>query len=356
MSRGSEMSSFSSTRFQVKSSIATNAVSNWSELSAMSFGAVIEWASRQSWAVEMAECAQDSQWHAEGDVWTHTVRVCDVLQAGEHWRHLESPAQRLLLFSALLHDVAKPRTTSRDSITGRIQSPKHAVKGEAMARAILASIDCPFRQRESICALVRNHGAPVHIFSRPDPEIEMTRLSWLLRNDWLYQLALADLRGRDSRESNRSEDDLKLFLELARETGCVNSEYPFANDAARFLAGCRELSSLHYVPHQEFRCEAIVMSGMPASGKDTWIQQNLKGSAVVSLDQIRQTEKIDPGKNQGRVIQKAREQCREHLRTGEDFVINATNTTRQIRRQWIDLCTSYDARVTVIYLEPPLET
>jgi len=316
----------------------------------------VQWASQQAWAIEMAQCQQDSQWHAEGDVWTHTVGVYEALQTDSTWSQLGPGEQNSLLFAALLHDVAKPITTSLDPITGRVRSPKHAVKGESLARNILANLSCPFSQREMICALVRHHGAPVHLFTKPDSNLEATRLSWLVNNRLLYHLAIADFRGRDSRRGDRNQDDLDLFAELSSELGCFDSPYPFANDTARLLAGRRELSSLHYVPHEDFRCKVTVMSGLPGTGKDTWIAKHASGVPVVSLDRIRSSENIDPKKNQGRVVRAAREQCREYLRAETDFIINATNTMRQTRKQWIDLCLSYNAHVTIVYLEPSLET
>lgn len=60
--------------------------------------------------------------------------------------------------------------------------------------------------------------------------------------------------------------------------------------------------------------------------------------------------------NQGKVIQRARELCRQHLRAGLDFVFNGTNITRQVRRRWIDLFADYGARIEIAYLEPELAT
>ena len=65
---------------------------------------------------------------------------------------------------------------------------------------------------------------------------------------------------------------------------------------------------------------------------------------------------VDATDNQGEVVQRAREQCREHLRKGRDFVFNATNTTRLIRQRWIDLFVDYNARIEIVYLEPSLVT
>ena len=154
----------------------------------------------------------------------------------------------------------------------------------------------------------------------------------------------------------RAEENLHLWKQLAEELGCFGRPYAFANDQARFLFYRDELSSLHYVPHEAPCCTVTLMSGLPAAGKDTWLATHRPELPVVSLDAIRTELDVDATDNQGTVIQSAREQCREHLRAGLDFAFNATNLTRQMRRRWIDLFADYDARIEIVYLEPPLET
>ena len=61
----------------------------------------------------------------------------------------------------------------------------------------------------------------------------------------------------------RPEDTLHLWKLAAEEAGCWDRPYPFANDHARFLFFRGELSSLHYVPREEYRCAVTLMSGLP---------------------------------------------------------------------------------------------
>jgi predicted kinase len=63
---------------------------------------------------------------------------------------------------------------------------------------------------------------------------------------------------------------------------------------------------------------------------------------------------VDATDNQGEVVQTAREQCRAHLRAGQNFAFNATNITRQMRQRWIELFADYSAKVEIVYLEPPV--
>jgi predicted kinase len=93
------------------------------------------------------------------------------------------------------------------------------------------------------------------------------------------------------------------------------------------------------------------MSGLPASGKDTWIARHLADLPQISLDAIRQEVEARPTRNQGLVVQVAREQAREFLRAGRNFVWNATNLSREIRTQVIELLAAYDAHVRIVYVE-----
>jgi predicted kinase len=154
---------------------------------------------------------------------------------------------------------------------------------------------------------------------------------------------------------SRPEDNLHLWKLLAEENGCFDAPYAFANDQTRFLFFRNELSSLHYSPREDYACTVAMMSGLPGTGKDTWLARHRRGWPVVSLDGLRDELDIDPTEDQGTVIQAAREQCREHLRAKRNFAFNATNTMRSTRKRWIDLFADYKARVEIVYLEPPLK-
>lgn len=327
---------------------------SWSELVRASPAQIIAWAEGEPWGRAMAACQQDAEWHAEGDVWTHTKMVCAEVQKLAEWPALDREAQLKLLLTAVFHDSGKPATTTRDPATGRIRSPHHAFVGAALARGVLRELGCDLAMREQIAALVRYHGRPVYLLERPSPEREVIGLSWLVRNRLLHLFAVADTRGRHTREMDRPEENLHLWKLVAEENECLDRPFAFANDHARFLFHRDRLSSLHYAPHEAYRCTVTLMSGLPGAGKDTWLAGHRPGLPIVSLDALRDELEVDPTENQGAVIQAAREKCREHLRAGRDFAFNATNITRQTRDRWISLFADYQARVEIVYLEPPL--
>jgi putative nucleotidyltransferase with HDIG domain len=331
-------------------------VKAWSDISRATNAQILAWAETQPWARAMAACQQDAQWHAEGDVWTHTRMVCSELEQLADWPSLDRAAQLKLLFTALFHDAGKPATTALDPDTGRTRSPKHALVGTEIARRVLRELECDLVTREEIAALVRFHGRPPFLLEKEKPEHEVISLSWLVNNRLLYLFALADTRGRQAKEMTRPEEKLHLWKLVAEERGCFTSAYPFVNAHARFLFYREQLSSLHYTPHEDYRCTVTLMSGLPGAGKDTWIAQHRPATPIVALDAIRDALDIEATDNQGQVIQAAIEQCRQHLRAGQNFAFNATNITRQMRQRWIELFADYGARIEIVYIEPPIAT
>jgi predicted kinase len=74
---------------------------------------------------------------------------------------------------------------------------------------------------------------------------------------------------------------------------------------------------------------------------------------VINLDEIRRKNKIAPTDKSGNgtVVQLAKAQAREYLRGRQRFVWNATNITRQMRAQLVNLFVTYKAYVKMVYVE-----
>jgi predicted kinase len=328
-------------------------VMSWADLSESDIETVLTWASDQPWCRVMADCQQDAKWHAEGDVWTHTKMVCIELSLLDEWNSLDQRERTVLLFTALFHDAAKPLTSRLDPETGHIRSPKHALKGEHLARGVLRDLGCDLTTREEIARLVRFHGRPAFLFEKEDPRHEVVGLSWLVNHKLLYLFALADTRGRTTSSKSRPEENLQYWKLVAEENNCFVQPYPFANDQARFLFYRQPDFDLNYLPHEDYRCTVTMMSGLPGSGKDTWLAKRRSDLPVIALDDIRSELEVEATDNQGVVVQFAKERCREFLRARTSFAFSATNLLRQTRQRWIDLFVDYGARVEVVYVEPP---
>ncbi|HEY4355758.1 MAG TPA: AAA family ATPase [Acidobacteriaceae bacterium] len=302
----------------------------------------------------MRSCPQDPVFHAEGDVWTHVRMVCEALAGLPEWRLLPVQEREILFAAALLHDQAKPSCTREEA--GRITSRGHSARGAIDARRILWEMDTDFTAREQVCALIRFHQSPFHLLNREDSQRQAFLISQTARCDLLGILARADILGRVCDDKQQLLDRVALFEEYCREQDCFDKPRQFPSAHSRFEYFRTAGRDPNYLAHEEPRCEAVIMSGLPGSGKDTWIENWLPDRPVVSLDAVRRELGESSTGNQGRVVQLARERAREFLRQKQDFVWNATNLSREIRGQLVDLFTDYNARVRVVYLDVPVTT
>jgi predicted kinase len=302
------------------------------------------------WFRRLSGCPQDAIFHAEGDVAVHTRLVVEALLADPAWQRLGSAERESLFWAALLHDAAKPACT-RIEPDGRVVAPGHSRRGQIMARLILSRIGAPFRQREEICHLITHHQLPFFLIGRERPQRRAHLISHQTRCDLLAILATADARGRICPDSARLFDNIALFGELCRDEGCLFQPKAFTSAHSRFLYFRLEHRSPDYAAFDDWHSEAVLLSGLPGSGKDTWLAGNAGGRAVISLDDLREALDVDPAGRQGPVIAAAREQARTLLRAHRPFIWNATNVSRQLRGQLVDLFAAYRTKVRIVYLE-----
>lgn len=317
-----------------------------------------DWASLYNqfdWIRDMRGVPQDPVHHAEGDVETHTQLVCAALENLAGYKELNRQDQEILWAAALLHDVEKRSTTIHNE-DGSISSPGHAKKGAATTRGLLyRNIPAPFHIREAVVKLVRFHGLPLWVFHKPNPAKALIAASLAVDTHHLSLLAEADVLGRECADRNELLYRIGLFRELCKEQDAYGKAKEFPSALGKLDYFMKTESSTAYVPFDDTSCEVILLSGLPGAGKDNYILKNLKDWPVVSIDAIRRKHKIHPTdkKGNGQAIQLAKEQARVFLRSKKSFVWNATNITRSMREQLIDLFLTYKAKVKIVYIEVP---
>ena len=314
----------------------------------------------------MRHTMQSPRWHGEGDVHTHTMMTCDALTSLSEYQELDKQRQQILLLATLLHDIGKTVTTTM--VDGEWQSPHHSTTGSRMAREWLWK-ECGLcgvkeltQVREAVCLLIRHHSLPPHAIDLDDARLRLHRiaanslLTPFFSIKMLCILCKADMLGRQCDDQQQMLDQIALCEEIAMEEGCLDGCFPFPSSNTRrlFLSGHNVWKQQEL--YDETWGEVVLVSGLPGTGKDTWINQNLPDLPIISLDNIRLSLRVSPTDNQGTVANMAREQAKVFLRKHEPFVWNATNITVQMRESLVSLFETYHAHARIVYLETQWDT
>ena len=314
----------------------------------------------------MQHTVQSPRWHGEGDVLTHTMMTCETLTSLTEYQELDQQRQQILYVATLLHDIGKTATTKL--VNGDWEAPHHAPRGSRMAREWLWK-ECGLcgekelvQVREAICLLIRHHSLPPHAIETDDAPLRLHRmaanslLTPFFSLKMLCMLCKADMLGRKCDDQQKMLEQVAMCEELAREEGCLDSCFTFPSCHTRrtFLSGHDVWKEQEL--YDDTWGEVIMLSGLPGTGKDTWVNRHLAGMPVVSLDAIRREMKITAKGEQGTVANIARERAKGFLRKHQPFVWNATNITSQMRESLISLFEAYHAHVRIVYLETQWDT
>ena len=314
-----------------------------------------------SFVIPMSRTQQNPAFHREGDVWTHTKMVCQELVNLDSFRNLPQKQQEIVFLAGLLHDIGKITNTRWED--GRWSSPNHALPGSKMARQFLwqdmGLCGTPEKQqfRETVCNLIRYHSFPPHAIDDPEGKRKLLAMAANGQScpsfaaELLCLLSQADARGRECHDKAHMLEQIDLCRELAKENGCYDGPYPFPSDHTQFSYLNGKDIAPEVALYDDTWGEVILMSGLPGTGKDTWIRENCPDIPMISLDEIRKEMKISPTDNQSKVVEIARERARELLRKKQPFVWNATNLSPIVRKKQIKMFTQYHASTRIVYME-----
>jgi len=162
-------------------------------------------------------CAQEPEWHPEGDVWIHTLMVID--RARELNDDLERPRLLAVMLGAICHDLGKPSTTA--FIDGRIRSLDHEQAGVAPTISLLNRLNVHtidgFDVRQQVIGLVAHHLKPGMLQKAANVgDGAFRRLAQKVDLELLARLARADCLGRTGTFDCSAMD---WFLSRARALG-----------------------------------------------------------------------------------------------------------------------------------------
>ncbi len=300
---------------------------------------------------------QNPQYHAEGDVYCHTGLVCREITKLKEWPELASREQELLFLAGAFHDIGKPACTRWED--ERWTSPNHTIIGEKVFRAMVyrecERFGLTWQERELAAKLIRYHGFPVWFWKKRRPDFELLKAAETVPMRLLHLLSMADIKGRRCKEPEPLDEYVEMFWESIKELEITNASYPFANTYTRYQYFHKDSLWQGSELYDDTTFDVWLMSGLPLSGKDTWIETYGKGMPIISLDNIREEYEIAPGNNSSKVAHIATDRAKKFLRKKEPFIWNATNIIQDIREKLCNLFTAYGARVKIIYLEVPYQ-
>lgn len=323
---------------------------------------------------EMGRCQQEPDFHAEGDVLTHTRMTLDELLTGIDPHH---PRRRTLIAAVLCHDIGKPATTVMHPEKQRLISYGHESAGVPIARELLRDLGWRGAERDAVLHLVAQHMRPGSLekngseqsFRRLAVEVgDVRAMLEVLRADRLGRRA-AD---RDTRwESTQATFHARLaaldlvprpFFDLSNEELAPITDDPVVRTWIRGALAYRAwqgglhsresaLSAAYDLARSGPRGTLYLPSGAQGSGKSTW--SSAQTAAVVSSDAIRAEHRLDPrvpADNQ-RVFQIASERTKEHMRRGADLIFDATNVDQKRRALAVDLARRYGYRIVGVMFD-----
>ena len=156
---------------------------------------------------------QNPRYHAEGDVWTHTMMVLDEAAALRH--RTENPYA--FMMAALAHDFGKALCT--EEIDGVIHAYDHELAGLAPAETFVKRITAETKVLKYVLNITALHMKPntmAHANSNPKSTSRM--FDQAMDPEGLICMALADDRGRICAERvGSTEPFLAERLEIYRE-------------------------------------------------------------------------------------------------------------------------------------------
>jgi putative nucleotidyltransferase with HDIG domain len=209
--------------------------------------------------MDLIGCEQPPQWHPEGDVFTHTCIMLEMLG--------ESEIPLSLALAVLLHDIGKPATYRYDEEDDRIRFNGHDTVGAEMSGLILRRMKYPNEVIEDVRVMVANHMHFMHV-----QQMRVSKLKRFMSRDTFDQEM--ELHRVDCASSNGFTENYD-FVKAKREE--------FANEPLipeQLLSG-RELLEMGFSAGPKFKeiLTAVQNEQLEGRLKDSesaiaWVREN----------------------------------------------------------------------------------
>ncbi|SET23384.1 HD domain-containing protein [Thorsellia anophelis] len=296
---------------------------------------------------------QDPIYHGEGDVWTHTQMVVSSMIKSQYYKRSSNINRAILFLSALLHDIAKPITTTIDPKTHRIGHPNHSPIGAIMVRILLSQQDFPFNIREEICNLIHNHQKPFYLMLQKHPLHTLYKLSWEVSLSNLIALARADIKGRINEDNPINLKRLKKLQTFIQQSNCYHQPAYFNNSLSRRIFAYTKTGLLSDIdiPNNTLRVTLILKLADKSS-----IVTQIKSNDINNVIESTSFQNLRQDPNASIVINSMYTKAEQFIKLNQNFTWIVNDLSKLTRHKIITWLYKFNVHISVIYVEPNKDT
>lgn len=299
---------------------------------------------------KLKDCQQNPRWHAEGDVWKHTLKCLehayDIINTRDEFLIEDKEHERRFIMAVLFHDIGKAATT--EFVKGNWHAYGHDIIGEKIARRILW--DENLYEREYVCSMVRYHMDILKIGEKKHPLETIVKMSKNV-NMWdMFLLKECDMYGSiQDPEVSTFEKDTDTLCSIQSVFGSLSRNM---QHAYRLVFGTGK---------DESAVNVWVLIGLPGAGKNTWIAENGENCVAVSRDDIRaelgfcgEGDKIIGTPQQENAVTAVfNDRLKKAVQSGKDVIINNINLKKKYRDAYHVLLAGFNVNWNYVYIEAP---
>lgn len=147
---------------------------------------------------------QSPKYHPEGSVWNHTMLVLDEVAK----RKSKASDSRAFMWAALLHDIGKAVTTSKNK--KNITAYNHDIVGADLTYVFLSEFELDKVFINFVTALVRWHMQILYV-TKDLPQADIKSMKKQVPTNDIALLGLCDRLGRGNVDIRREMENISIF-------------------------------------------------------------------------------------------------------------------------------------------------
>ncbi|MFN0200185.1 MAG: HD domain-containing protein [Bacteroidia bacterium] len=324
----------------------------------------------------MKKTPQNPKYHAEGNVYNHTMLVFEAVMQYVNEQTFSEQEKKNFLNAALLHDVGKPGVTTLRN--GNWSARGHEEAGVSIAREILLQYpEISTEERIKILDIVRWHHIPLRWITGEMTYNQLLSLSTRVDFSIMGQFSLSDFRGRICQDKALLLTQNTTFLkEIVPQIQAHSQPYEMALSTYQrasithknafwkaYLLRQPQLwqklllaPSAKYAPIKNPDFRVIMTIGTPKSGKTTFLQQQYPYALHISLAawELDGPLPLDTFVRQ-RIITAFQYHISVYSRHHRQIVLEGNNLNEETRQLVSDIIKGLNGELTYLFFETSLQ-